>query len=64
MTVKTIECRLCDVEFDIIHTEEAEIEFCPFCGEDVTNKESEYWPDEDNEWDDEEYRNVETTNYR
>jgi|TARA_R110000822_G_scaffold1367_3_gene6353 uncharacterized paraquat-inducible protein A len=50
MTVETIECRLCDVEFDIMHTEEAEIEFCPFCGEDVTNKESEDWPDEDIEW--------------
>lgn len=51
MTVKTIECRLCDVEFDIIHTEEAEIEFCPFCGDDVSIiKEMEEWPDEDVEW--------------
>ena len=23
MTVETIECKLCDVEFDIMHTEEA-----------------------------------------
>jgi uncharacterized paraquat-inducible protein A len=51
MTVETIECKLCDVEFDIMHTEEAIVEFCPFCGEDVTNiKEMEEWPDEDVEW--------------
>ena len=35
MTVSTIECGFCDVEFDVMYTEEAEIKYCPFCGEDL-----------------------------
>ena len=31
MTVSTIECGFCDVEFDVMYTEEAEIKYCPFC---------------------------------
>lgn len=47
MTVSTIECGFCDVEFDVMYTEEAEIKYCPFCGEDLEEF------DEDNiEWDD------------
>ena len=42
MTVQTNECNLCDAEFDIMHTEDSVIKYCPFCGEDLI-KDSVEW---------------------
>ena len=52
MTVQTNECNLCDAEFDIMHTEDSVIKYCPFCGEDlIKDSVEEDWLD-DYEWDD------------
>ena len=54
MPVDTIECGFCDVEFDIIYTEEAHVKYCPFCGEDLdTYDEETDWVD-NYEWEEEE----------
>ena len=38
MAVDTIECGFCDVEFDIIYTEEADVKYCPFCGDELNGE--------------------------
>jgi|TARA_R110002020_G_scaffold189688_1_gene388978 uncharacterized paraquat-inducible protein A len=52
MAVDTIECDQCDIEFDIMYTEEADVNFCPFCGEDL-EKVNEEWND-NYEWEEDE----------
>ena len=45
---KEIICSACEAEFQVVHDEVDDPEFCPFCGEKMR------YEDSDSDWDDEE----------
>jgi len=53
MAAESYTCTECGAEFDIIHNEKGDIEFCPFCGEELmTEEELDEWREE--MWDEDE----------
>jgi uncharacterized paraquat-inducible protein A len=41
MIKQSQKCSICETKYAVIHNEEEEFIYCPFCGEDITNEENE-----------------------